>query len=185
MKLYYLSEEFSPWEFHTHIVADPNASDVLSMLRLLKKNFPIQRVMAWLADMIPDWNQKVFPKLSPEEIEEINKAVRAIGIPEQFLIMHGFSSKSSKDFKFFHEIYFNQAIDWILEGNWVPSMKQLMMLWINNRDFLRELDQDKFDAFKAYIDDKVAEEKKSPTLKDVLRKTIVDPGDNPDELGIG
>lgn len=185
MKLYYLSEEFSPWEFHTRIVADPNTSDILSMLRLLQKNFPMQRIMAWLADMIPDWNQKVFPKLSPEEIEEVNKAIRAMGIPEQFLIVHGFSNKSSKDFKFFHEIYLNQAIDWILNRDWIPSMKQLMMIWINNRQFLEELDPDKLDAFKAYVDERVEQERKAPTFKNVLRKSIVDPGDNPDELGIG
>jgi len=183
MRLRLLFESFEPWEFHEYIVKNPHASDLISMLRLLKKNLDPVRIRGFLADMIPDWNEKVFPHFSKQEVEEINKEVRKLDIPEHFLIVHGFSEKASKDFTFHHEIYFNQAVDWMLNGDWVPSLNQLKNVYFNNQKYFKDLDQEKQEEFASFIENKIKEDKEAPTFKDAVKR-VLNPDDNPDELGI-
>lgn len=188
MKLNILFEAFDQWSYHKHIVANPNAEDLISLIKLMDKNKPlgVNNIYSLIADMIPEWRSSVFPKLSKEDLEKVIQALRGVNLDPKQLIDQGLHkgienniNKKTMIRKFTHEKYLADVMNDIMHeiSPWNNLHPNIMLDVIEeNPDLLEKLDPEFVQQYEQFVDKKIDEFRRQPSMVDLIKKSLNDNG---------
>lgn len=190
MHLSLIYEEFEPFGYLQRIEDDPHPDDIISLLKLMKKHIPSERIVNYLSDMRPQFS-RIFSHFNNEDQQRVKQQFLELGSnPKyiQLLVRWGIHPLVRKDWKVLDEEFLIQIMNWIMGGQWVFNPREIEILIASNKyEMEAQVDDDLYVNFLAVVAAKedaynqVVEPKRF--TKGLIDRAVED-DENPDELGI-
>jgi len=192
MQLSLIYEEFEPFGYLQRIEDDPHPDDIITLLRLMKKHIPSERIVPYLKDMKPQLG-RILLNFNSEDQQRVKQQLLELGDnPKyiQLLVQWGVHPLVRKDWKVLDEDFLVQIMNWIMSGQWTFNPREIEIL-ISSNKYEMEAQDDLYVNFLAAVDAKTDAYRSVPDskgfTKDIIKDIIdraIEKGENPDELGI-